>query len=116
MALEQERLEQEEEERAREEEELLREQERRNKKKTKEPTPEEDEEDEKQQSSEDDDDDDQFLEDAPKYYQPGIVPQAVLKPSQKDAYDAFISKLFNPYLPLDEQRDLFMKPLPALIG
>ena len=115
MALEQERLEQEEEERAREEEELLREQERRNKKKTKEPTPEEDEEDEKQQSSEDDDDD-QFLEDAPKYYQPGIVPQAVLKPSQKDAYDAFISKLFNPYLPLDEQRDLFMKPLPALIG
>ena len=35
---------------------------------------------------------------------------------QKDAYDAFISKLFNPYLPLDEQRDLFMKPLPALIG
>lgn len=40
----------------------------------------------------------------------------MLKPSQKDAYDAFISKLFNPYLPLDEQRDLFMKPLPALIG
>jgi hypothetical protein len=56
------------------------------------------------------------LEGAPKYYQPGIIPQAPLKPSQKDAYDAFISKLFNPYLPLDEQRELYMKPLPALIG
>jgi tubby-related protein 1 len=57
-----------------------------------------------------------FLESAPKYYQPGIVPQAPLKPSQKDAYDAFINKLFNPYLPLEEQKELYMKPLPALIG
>jgi hypothetical protein len=39
-----------------------------------------------------------------------------LKPSQKDAYDAFISKLLNPYLPLEELRELYMKPLPALIG
>ena len=56
------------------------------------------------------------MEEGPKYYQPGIVPQAPLKPSQRDAYDAFISKLFNPYLPLEEQRELYMKPLPALIG
>lgn len=39
-----------------------------------------------------------------------------MKPNQKDAYDAFINKLFNPYLPLEEQRELYMKPLPALIG
>lgn len=57
-----------------------------------------------------------FLEDAPKYYQPGIIPQAPLKPSQKDAHDSFISKLLNPYLPLEELKDLYMKPLPALIG
>ena len=50
----------------------------------------------------DEEEDTGFLEDAPKYYQPGIVPQAPLKPSQKDAYEAFISKLFNPYLPLAE--------------
>jgi hypothetical protein len=62
------------------------------------------------------DEDTGFLDDAPKYYQPGIIPQAPLKPSQKDAYDAFISKLLNPYLPLEELRDLYMKPLPALIG
>lgn len=66
---------------------------------------------------EDEEDEDAgFLDDAPKYYQPGIIPQAPLKPSQKDAYDAFISKLLNPYLPLEELRDLYMKPLPALIG
>jgi len=65
---------------------------------------------------EDEEDDEEYLENAPKYYQPGIVPQAPLKPSQKDAYDAFINKLFNPYLPLEEQRELYMKPLPALIG
>jgi tubby and related proteins len=67
-------------------------------------------------SVEEEDEDAGFLDDAPLYYQPGIVPQAPLKPSQKDAYDAFISKLLNPYLPLEELRDLYMKPLPALIG
>jgi hypothetical protein len=39
-----------------------------------------------------------------------------LKPSQKDAFDAFMARLFNPYLPLEELRDMYMKPLPALIG
>lgn len=65
---------------------------------------------------EDEEEDQEYLKNAPKYYQPGIVPQAPLKPNQKDAYDAFINKLFNPYLPLEEQRELYMKPLPALIG
>ena len=68
------------------------------------------------EEEEEEDEDAGFLDDAPKYYQPGIIPQAPLKPSQKDAYDAFISKLLNPYLPLEELRDLYMKPLPALIG
>lgn len=27
-----------------------------------------------------------------------------------------MSRLFNPYLPLEELRDMYMKPLPALIG
>ena len=27
-----------------------------------------------------------------------------------------MSRLFNPYLPLDELRDMYMKPVPALIG
>ena len=58
----------------------------------------------------------ELLEDAPKYYQPGIIPQQKLKPSQRDAYEAFMSRLFNPYLPLDELREMYMKPLPALIG
>ena len=69
-----------------------------------------------QEDSDEEDEDAGFLDDAPKYYQPGIIPQSPLKPSQKDAYDAFISKLLNPYLPLEELRDLYMKPLPALIG
>ena len=63
-----------------------------------------------------DQEDADILEDAPKYYQPGIIPQAPLKPSQKDAFDAFMSRLFNPYLPLEELREMYMKPLPALIG
>lgn len=65
---------------------------------------------------EEDEDDAEILEDAPKYYQPGIIPQQKLKPSQRDAYEAFMSRLFNPYLPLEELRDMYMKPLPALIG
>jgi hypothetical protein len=102
-------MEEERQEREREEEDQRRmEEERRRKRKEKEM------EETKQEESDEEDED--FLEDAPKYYQPGIVPQAPLKPSQKDAYDAFISKLFNPYLPLEEQRELYMKPLPALIG
>jgi len=56
-------------------------------------TPADNEDDE-----ESDDEDPGFVEGAPKYYQPGIIPQAPLKPSQKDAHDAFISKLLNPYL------------------
>ena len=68
------------------------------------------------EEDDEDDDDPGILEDAPKYYQPGIIPQAPLKPSQKDAFDAFMSRLFNPYLPLEELREMFMKPLPALIG
>lgn len=75
---------------------------------------------EKETPQEEDDDydpeDTGILEDAPKYYQPGIIPQAPLKPSQKDAFDAFMSRLFNPYLPLEELREMYMKPLPALIG
>lgn len=81
-------------------------------------SPGEEEQKTKRDDDQDDDEDEDagFLEDAPKYYQPGIIPQAPLKPSQKDAYDAFISKLLNPYLPLEELRELYMKPLPALIG
>ena len=109
---------QEERRKAHEEEEKVREQETAGKKKRN-----YDDEEEKKTSRDnkkgeeyDEEEDTGFLDDAPKYYQPGIVPQAPLKPSQKDAYDAFISKLFNPYLPLDEQKELYMKPLPALIG
>lgn len=39
------------------------------------------EEQKKQEQESEDEDEDQFLQDAPKYYQPGIVPQAPLKPS-----------------------------------
>ena len=74
------------------------------------------EENKNNNDDEEEEDEEGYLENSPKYYQPGIVPQAPLRPNQKDAYDAFINKLFNPYLPLDEQRELYMKPLPALIG
>ena len=36
---------------------------------------------EQKRQEESEDEEDQFLQDAPKYYQPGIVPQAPLKPS-----------------------------------
>ena len=67
-------------------------------------------------NEESEEEEEEAAEGEPRYYQAGIVPQAPLKPSQKDAYDAFISKLFNPYLPHSELRELYMKPLPALIG
>ena len=53
---------------------------------------------------------------APKYYQVGITPQAPLKPIQKQAYDSFIDDLLDPDLPLKWLKEMYTKPLPALMG
>lgn len=50
----------------------------------------------------------------PPYYLKKVVPQEFNGESQR--YQEFMEKLFNPYLPIEEQRDLFMQPLPRGIG
>lgn len=47
---------------------------------------------------------DEAYNDAPPYYQPSIVPQAPLTEDGKELYDAFISKLLNPFTPVEELR------------
>lgn len=54
--------------------------------------------------------------DAPPYYQPSIVPQAPLTEDNKQLYDAFIAKLLNPFTPVEELKDMYMKPVPPKIG
>ena len=35
---------------------------------------------------------------------------------QREAYNAFIAKLTNPFTQVEELRDMFMKPIPPIIG
>ena len=34
----------------------------------------------------------------------------------KEAHAAFIAKLLNPFTPIEELKDLFMKPIPPNVG
>lgn len=52
----------------------------------------------------------------PPYYQPHIIPQQEIRPENREAFVAFVSKLTNPFTSVDEQRFLFMKPVPPNIG
>lgn len=54
--------------------------------------------------------------DAPPYYQPNIVPQAPLTEDCKELYDAFIAKLLNPFTPVEELKEMYMRPIPPKIG
>ena len=54
--------------------------------------------------------------DAPPYYQPSIVPQAPLTEDNKQLYDAFISKLLNPFTQVEELKQMYMRPVPPRIG
>jgi len=54
--------------------------------------------------------------DAPTYYQPTIIPQNPLTFEQKELFDAFVSKMTNPFTPIEELRDMYMKPVPPRIG
>ena len=52
----------------------------------------------------------------PSYYLPHIIPQNELKSDQREAHNAFIAKLTNPFTSVEELRDMFMKPVPPNIG
>ena len=54
--------------------------------------------------------------DAPPYYQPNIVPQAPLTEDGKELFDAFIAKLLNPFTPVEELKEMYMRPIPPKIG
>jgi hypothetical protein len=52
----------------------------------------------------------------PTYYHRDIIPQQQLRVENRDAFNAFIAKLTNPYTSADELRFLFMRPIPPNIG
>ena len=54
--------------------------------------------------------------DAPTYYLPTIIPQNALSPENQELYDEFVAKLTNPFTPLEELKDMYMKPVPPRIG
>jgi len=44
------------------------------------------------------------------------VPQDPLSFENKEMHDAFIAKLTDPNTPIEELRDMYMKPVPPQIG
>ena len=54
--------------------------------------------------------------DAPTYYQPNVIPQNALTQDNMELYNAFIARITNPVAPIEELRQLFMKPVPKQIG
>ena len=58
----------------------------------------------------------EMYNDAPTYYLPTIIPQNALSPENQQLYDEFVAKLINPFTPLEELKDMYMKPVPPRIG
>ena len=54
--------------------------------------------------------------DAPTYYLPTVIPQNPLTPENQELHDEFITKLTNPFTPVEELREMYMKPVPPRIG
>lgn len=58
----------------------------------------------------------QVTPDMPPYYTPGLVPQAEPKGDNKEALNAFLGHLTNPYTSTEQLRELFMRPVPPNLG
>ena len=54
--------------------------------------------------------------DAPTYYLPTVIPQNPLTPENQELHDEFITKLTNPFTPVEELKEMYMKPVPPRIG
>lgn len=50
--------------------------------------------------------------DAPTYYLPTVIPQNPLTPENQELHDEFITKLTNPFTPVEELKEMYMKPVP----
>ena len=44
------------------------------------------------------------------------MPQAPLSEDNKQQHDQFVAKLLNPFTPIEELKDMYMKPVPPRIG